>query len=46
MGAMTSYASYNPPKTPIIGNSLKIAFGNCGFSFFAGFAVFSTVGYL
>lgn len=46
MGVMTSYASYNPVNMPIVSNAFKIAFGNCGFSFFAGFAVFSTVGYL
>lgn len=46
MGIMTSYASYNPVDNPIIGPSCKVAFGNSLFSFFAGFAVFSTVGYL
>jgi len=46
MGIMTSYSSYNPPDEPIIENSLRVSLGNCSFSFFSGFAVFSTVGYL
>lgn len=46
MGIMTSYASYNPVETPIIGNAMRVAIGNCSFSFFCGFAVFSTVGFL
>merc|ERR1719281_2297014 len=43
---MTSYSSYNPIEQPIISNALRVSIGNCGFSFFCGFAVFSTVGYL
>ena len=46
MGTMTSYSSFNPIDKPIIGDGFKIAFINAGISFFAGFAVFSTVGYL
>ena len=46
MGIMTSYASYNPVDKPIIGDAMRVAFGNSLFSFFAGFAVFSTIGYL
>ena len=46
MGVMTSYASYNPVNKPIIGDSFRIAFYNSLLSFFAGFAVFSVVGYL
>lgn len=46
MGIMTSYASYNPVDTPIIGNAMRVSIGNCSFSFFCGFAVFSVVGYL
>jgi len=46
MGIMTSYASYNDVDQPILGPSCKVAFGNSIFSFFAGFAVFSVVGYL
>lgn len=46
MGVMTSYASYNDVNQPIISNAFRVAFGNSCFSFFAGFAVFGTVGYL
>lgn len=46
MGVMTSYASYNRRRKPIIGDAMAISFCNCGLSFFAGFAVFSVVGYL
>ena len=46
MGSMTSYASFNDNFKPIIGDAFKIAFINCSISFFAGFAVFSVVGYL
>lgn len=46
MGVMTSYASYNPRDKPIIKNAFVISIGNCSLSFFAGFAVFSVVGYL
>ena len=46
MGIMTSYASYNDVNQPIIENALRVSIGNSLFSFFAGFAVFSTVGYL
>jgi len=46
MGVMTSYSSYNARNKPIIRDVLIISFGNCMLSFFAGFAVFSIVGYL
>jgi len=46
MGIMTSYASYNEPEKPIIGPAIQVALGNSSLSFFAGFAVFSTIGYL
>jgi len=46
IGVMISYSSYNPRNAPIITNGFTVAFCNSGFSFFAGFAVFSTVGYL
>jgi len=45
-GVMVSYASYQPFKAPVIKNGLAVSLINCSFSFFAGFAVFSTVGYL
>lgn len=43
---MTSYGSYNPKRKPIIASSVTIAFSNSGFSFIAGFAVWTVVGYL
>jgi len=46
MGVMTSYASYNKRRKPIIADVMAISFCNCALSFFAGFAVFSVVGYL
>jgi len=46
IGVMISYSSYNPREAPIISNGFTVSLCNCGFSFFAGFAVFSTVGYL
>merc|ERR1711981_282957 len=46
MGVMTSYSSYNRRNKPIIRDVMIISFGNCCLSFFAGFAVFSIVGYL
>ena len=46
MGVMTSYASYNRRNKPIIRDVFFISFGNCLLSFYAGFAVFSIVGYL
>jgi NSS family neurotransmitter:Na+ symporter len=46
IGCMISYASYQPTDAPIITNGFAVSLGNSCFSFFAGFAVFSTVGYL
>jgi hypothetical protein len=46
MGTMTGYSSFNDVNKPIIGDGIKIALINSGISFFAGFAVFSVVGYL
>ena len=46
MGTMTSYSSYNDKNKPIIGDAFRIGITNSLISFCAGFAVFSTVGYL
>jgi hypothetical protein len=46
IGVMVSYASYNKHDAPIISNGFAVSLCNSGFSFFAGFAVFSTIGYL
>ena len=45
-GVMVSYASYIPKNSPVIRNAVAVAAINCSFSFFAGFSVFSVVGYL
>lgn len=45
-GVMVSYASYMDRNAPVIKNGVAVALINCSFSFFAGFAVFATVGYL
>lgn len=45
-GVMIAYASFRPKKTDIVNNSFIIALANCGTSFFAGFAVFSVLGYM
>lgn len=46
LGIMTSYGSYNPVNKPIIMDSVVISVSNCSFSFIAGFAVWTVVGYL
>lgn len=46
LGIMTSYGSYNDKKKPIILDSVIISISNCSFSFLAGFAVWTVVGYL
>lgn len=46
MGIMIAYASYLPKKSEVTNNAFITSFANCGTSFFAGFAIFSTVGYL
>jgi NSS family neurotransmitter:Na+ symporter len=46
-GIMCAYASYLPKKgTDIPGTAAITSTGNCLFEFFAGFAVFSTVGFI
>ncbi len=45
-GIMIAYASYLPRKTDIVRNGLITAFANCAYSFFAGFAVFGTLGFM
>jgi len=46
MGTMIVYSSYLPRKSDIANNSFIVSLANCGTSFFAGFAVFSILGYL
>ncbi|VAX38080.1 Sodium-dependent transporter [hydrothermal vent metagenome] len=45
-GIMVAYASYLPRKVNIVKDALIITLGNSAFSFFAGFAVFGTLGYM
>jgi len=45
-GIMIAYASYLPRKVDIVKDATIICVGNCVFSFFAGFAVFGTLGYM
>ena len=45
-GIMIAYASYLPSKANITKNAVLTAFINSGFSLFAGFAVFSVLGFM
>lgn len=45
-GIMIAYASYLPAKTDITRNAVITGFINCGYSLFAGFAVFSVLGFM
>ncbi len=45
-GIMIAYASYLPRKVNIVKDALIICVGNSAFSFFTGFAVFGTLGYM
>ena len=45
-GIMIAYASYLPRKTNIVKNAFITSFANSGYSFLAGFAVFSALGYM
>lgn len=45
-GILIAYASFRPSNSDVVNNAYMTSFANCGFSFLAGFAVFSTLGYL
>lgn len=45
-GIMIAYASYLPRKTNILKNSLIVGFTNSFYEVFAGFGVFSVLGYM
>ena len=45
-GIMITYASYLPKKSDINNNAIITCLVDAGISFFAGFAVFSVIGYL
>jgi len=45
-GVMIAYASFRPKNADVVNNGFITALANCGTSFFAGFAVFSVLGYM
>jgi NSS family neurotransmitter:Na+ symporter len=45
-GIMIAYASYNRSREDVIGNAYITSFTNSGISLFAGFVVFSVLGYM
>jgi len=45
-GVMIAYASYMPKESDITNNAFITCFANCATSFFAGFVVFSVLGFL
>jgi NSS family neurotransmitter:Na+ symporter len=45
-GIMIAYASYLPKDSDVNNNAFITALSNCGISFFAGFAVFSALGFM
>ncbi len=45
-GVMIAYASYRSKKSDVTNNAFICSFANCATSFFAGFAVFSVLGFL
>ena len=46
MGSLIIYSSYLPRESDIANNAFIISLADAGTAFFAGFAVFSTLGYL
>jgi NSS family neurotransmitter:Na+ symporter len=46
MGAMIVYASFLPKESDVTNNAFITSFADSGLSFLAGFAIFSTLGYL
>ncbi len=44
-GILIAYSSYLPERSDIVTNAFIISLANCGTSFLAGLAVFSTLGY-
>ncbi len=45
-GLLTAYASYLPKRSDITNNAFITSFADAGFAYFAGFSVFSVLGYL
>lgn len=46
MGIMYAYGSYLPKKSDITNNAFITLFADAGTAFFAGFAIFSVIGYM
>jgi len=46
MAILIAYASYLPKDAEIANNAYLSSFANCSISFLAGFAIFSTLGYM
>ncbi len=45
-GLLTAYASYLPKRSDVSNNAFITSFADAGFAYFAGFSVFSVLGYL
>ncbi len=45
-GIMVAYASYLPERSNITRDAVAVSLLNCGYSIFAGFAVFATLGFM
>ena len=45
-GILIAYSSYRVKNAELVNSGFILALADCGFSFFAGFAVFSILGYL
>lgn len=45
-GTLIAYASYTPKNSDITNNAFIVSLADCGISYMAGFAIFSTLGYL
>lgn len=43
---MTAYGSYSPRNSPVVTNSILIAFANSAYSLLAGLSVFATLGFI
>lgn len=46
LGTLTTYASYTPPGSPVVGAAILVALANSAFSIFAGVTVFGFLGFL
>jgi len=45
-GVLTAYSSYLPKRSDVANNAFITCFADAGFAYFAGFSVFSVLGYL